>query len=174
MIRRPPRSTLFPYTTLFRSSGGGGRRDERGAAVRHRHTASGPTPDAELLEGHDRSAARSGDFLPGRGTRSRSGGAIGGSTADRQRVSSLPGTGHSRRDASDRTVPETDGRMGHHRTRPHDISNPAESVAEAIARRGLHGTRSGTRYGEEDRRNRTLPVDSVRVAPAAVDRLLHL
>ena len=24
MIRRPPRSTLFPYTTLFRSSGAGG------------------------------------------------------------------------------------------------------------------------------------------------------
>src|SRR3712207_8227816 len=24
MIRRPPRSTLFPYTTLFRSSQGGG------------------------------------------------------------------------------------------------------------------------------------------------------
>src|SRR5256885_10677596 len=24
MIRRPPRSTLFPYTTLFRSSGPGG------------------------------------------------------------------------------------------------------------------------------------------------------
>src|SRR5260370_7443419 len=29
MIRRPPRSTLFPYTTLFRSAGGpGGRRRE--------------------------------------------------------------------------------------------------------------------------------------------------
>src|SRR3989440_558117 len=26
MIRRPPRSTLFPYTTLFRSCSGGGRR----------------------------------------------------------------------------------------------------------------------------------------------------
>src|SRR5258708_28277925 len=26
MIRRPPRSTLFPYTTLFRSHRGGGRR----------------------------------------------------------------------------------------------------------------------------------------------------
>src|SRR3712207_7283777 len=26
MIRRPPRSTLFPYTTLFRSSHGAGRR----------------------------------------------------------------------------------------------------------------------------------------------------
>src|SRR2546429_6158221 len=25
MIRRPPRSTLFPYTTLFRSSSGSGR-----------------------------------------------------------------------------------------------------------------------------------------------------
>src|SRR2546426_8494064 len=24
MIRRPPRSTLFPYTTLFRSNAGGG------------------------------------------------------------------------------------------------------------------------------------------------------
>src|SRR3712207_7589510 len=27
MIRRPPRSTLFPYTTLFRSDGGGGPDD---------------------------------------------------------------------------------------------------------------------------------------------------
>src|SRR3989442_6293150 len=48
MIRRPPRSTLFPYTTLFRSperrrSGGGlrsGRRDElvpRGGGHGPRH-----------------------------------------------------------------------------------------------------------------------------------------
>src|SRR3989475_8079026 len=29
MIRRPPRSTLFPYTTLFRSRLGVGRRDTR-------------------------------------------------------------------------------------------------------------------------------------------------
>src|SRR5258705_13048401 len=28
MIRRPPRSTLFPYTTLFRSVGGAGRRGQ--------------------------------------------------------------------------------------------------------------------------------------------------
>src|SRR5258707_8829497 len=28
MIRRPPRSTLFPYTTLFRSQQGGGYGDE--------------------------------------------------------------------------------------------------------------------------------------------------
>src|SRR3712207_7315006 len=29
MIRRPPRSTLFPYTTLFRSAGGRPRRGRR-------------------------------------------------------------------------------------------------------------------------------------------------
>src|SRR5437667_5350755 len=29
MIRRPPRSTLFPYTTLFRSIEPGGRRHHR-------------------------------------------------------------------------------------------------------------------------------------------------
>src|SRR5256885_8445057 len=29
MIRRPPRSTLFPYTTLFRSLGARPRRDAR-------------------------------------------------------------------------------------------------------------------------------------------------
>src|SRR5690348_17537609 len=41
MIRRPPRSTLFPYTTLFRSGRklvavtvGGARFDRRGAAFR--------------------------------------------------------------------------------------------------------------------------------------------
>src|SRR3712207_7067568 len=28
MIRRPPRSTLFPYTTLFRSAAGAERADE--------------------------------------------------------------------------------------------------------------------------------------------------
>src|SRR2546425_8876663 len=50
MIRRPPRSTLFPYTTLFRSHhwdegprGGGIRRDRGGARPggRHRHGARG-------------------------------------------------------------------------------------------------------------------------------------
>src|SRR3712207_9156809 len=36
MIRRPPRSTLFPYTTLFRSVGErlDGRLQEHGGAVR--------------------------------------------------------------------------------------------------------------------------------------------
>src|SRR3712207_8639405 len=37
MIRRPPRSTLFPYTTLFRSGGGGGQ--ERGERAGERERA---------------------------------------------------------------------------------------------------------------------------------------
>src|SRR3989442_3893588 len=50
MIRRPPRSTLFPYTTLFRSpvglrSGGGrGTRDDHGPAVECRHVVFVPRP----------------------------------------------------------------------------------------------------------------------------------
>src|SRR3989442_13544802 len=34
MIRRPPRSTLFPYTTLFRSTYGRGRGQRAGRRVR--------------------------------------------------------------------------------------------------------------------------------------------
>src|SRR2546427_9197058 len=45
MIRRPPRSTLFPYTTLFRSreavARGGARRGQAGAAVRAVHAGAG-------------------------------------------------------------------------------------------------------------------------------------
>src|SRR3712207_7719810 len=65
MIRRPPRSTLFPYTTLFRSRGGGGGRrlpdvhlglerpllrGRRGLARRPPHRVDRP--------GHERGAAR--------------------------------------------------------------------------------------------------------------------
>src|SRR3712207_7166042 len=38
MIRRPPRSTLFPYTTLFRS------------VVRQRFVGNGPEPVEQRLE----------------------------------------------------------------------------------------------------------------------------
>src|SRR3712207_8566169 len=34
MIRRPPRSTLFPYTTLFRSAAVGGLGDEPAGRIR--------------------------------------------------------------------------------------------------------------------------------------------
>src|SRR2546427_8709134 len=54
MIRRPPRSTLFPYTTLFRSRGGAG------AVVRAREArprCAGPTlrplVSGQRLSDHD-------------------------------------------------------------------------------------------------------------------------
>src|SRR2546426_3922013 len=70
MIRRPPRSTLFPYTTLFRSRAGGsaghervasnegrGRRDGGGAARGRRC----PCRDAAVAQLDASAGARSGD-----------------------------------------------------------------------------------------------------------------
>src|SRR3712207_7365156 len=64
MIRRPPRSTLFPYTTLFRSGErGGGHRRHEGVllpAARGPHAGSGPrSPAGEDDYGHDRPRRRS-------------------------------------------------------------------------------------------------------------------
>src|SRR2546426_8001970 len=51
MIRRPPRSTLFPYTTLFRSFGGDALAVHKGehaqdVEYRQRQTATGELPGA--------------------------------------------------------------------------------------------------------------------------------
>src|SRR3712207_7086773 len=53
MIRRPPRSTLFPYTTLFRS----GRRPRAGRRGRARATVARHPPAAVRLRGTGRGAA---------------------------------------------------------------------------------------------------------------------
>src|SRR5438876_7809196 len=48
MIRRPPRSTLFPYTTLFRSQAGRGRHDRRRGRREHpRRPPGGERPELE-------------------------------------------------------------------------------------------------------------------------------
>src|SRR3712207_8563454 len=51
MIRRPPRSTLFPYTTLFRSPvlrrQGRGQRDQRRGRVAHRRVTAEAVDDHE-------------------------------------------------------------------------------------------------------------------------------
>src|SRR5688572_32764405 len=58
MIRRPPRSTLFPYTTLFRSEGSG--RAARGCRRRaRRRYALGPLRAARLLRRRDREDRKS-------------------------------------------------------------------------------------------------------------------
>src|SRR5256885_12171608 len=51
MIRRPPRSTLFPYTTLFRSirrDGAAGRGRERAGAVEARPAGRSEEHTSEL------------------------------------------------------------------------------------------------------------------------------
>src|SRR3712207_7477344 len=52
MIRRPPRSTLFPYTTLFRSSGD----TEAGPSADTVAAEDVPDPDAMLSEDAARAA----------------------------------------------------------------------------------------------------------------------
>src|SRR5258708_15009816 len=65
MIRRPPRSTLFPYTTLFRSFGeGAGAAGTRLARPRRQVLVGGRI--AHL--GHEVIAAAFGDHLRHRGT----------------------------------------------------------------------------------------------------------
>src|SRR3712207_7320973 len=73
MIRRPPRSTLFPYTTLFRSlrqflKGNVGRNPllpaeaaqlrARPVVLRLRQGFDGALVDGELLVGEDRKSTR--------------------------------------------------------------------------------------------------------------------
>src|SRR3712207_7140862 len=48
MIRRPPRSTLFPYTTLFRS-----RRLARAVVAQHARDLVGPDQAGHVLERDD-------------------------------------------------------------------------------------------------------------------------
>src|SRR5256885_12026247 len=68
MIRRPPRSTLFPYTTLFRSAGEhgvvvGGRRTghplaQRGAPFSPRNSHREPTRGEAAAENRRRPSRR--------------------------------------------------------------------------------------------------------------------
>src|SRR3712207_9436709 len=68
MIRRPPRSTLFPYTTLFRSTGASlsavVTAVEDDLRARHRQrlelrsAVAGPRASAVLLAGLDRKSTR--------------------------------------------------------------------------------------------------------------------
>src|SRR3712207_7414865 len=51
MIRRPPRSTLFPYTTLFRSAGLAGEAGRRRGGVRVRPVHRGRARRVALRAG---------------------------------------------------------------------------------------------------------------------------
>src|SRR5438105_9544749 len=58
MIRRPPRSTLFPYTTLFRSRTADPGADRRCAAHPDRGGRSRPGEREDCRAGRDRKSTR--------------------------------------------------------------------------------------------------------------------
>src|SRR5260370_31021944 len=67
MIRRPPRSTLFPYTTLFRAARGwGSERRARGRPNHHRRGALDPRARADVAAGRPRADWRRTARRPGR------------------------------------------------------------------------------------------------------------
>src|SRR2546429_1659296 len=51
MIRRPPRSTLFPYTTLFRSQLPGAAESKEKLARTHAHRLSNHSPECQRYSG---------------------------------------------------------------------------------------------------------------------------
>src|SRR3712207_6852944 len=53
MIRRPPRSTLFPYTTLFRSAGEHPGQGGEGGGVKVRARGKVPDPGGVVPAGRD-------------------------------------------------------------------------------------------------------------------------
>src|SRR2546430_14646161 len=69
MIRRPPRSTLFPYTTLFRSHGQGGL--SRSAAAPRTGRLAGPGERDPQRRDADTRRGRSGERRVGKEGRSR-------------------------------------------------------------------------------------------------------
>src|SRR2546425_8979689 len=78
MIRRPPRSTLFPYTTLFRSLARAGGEQRR----RERFPGATPRVPARRGGGHRaRRAADGGGRLPVAATAARDGRCLRGAPA---------------------------------------------------------------------------------------------
>src|SRR3989441_3260767 len=74
MIRRPPRSTLFPYTTLFRSRWRGGLPDSRTARGEGESAGRDPGGAAPLVRGDDADAGAAGADAGGAAVRDGGGG----------------------------------------------------------------------------------------------------
>src|SRR3712207_7423917 len=74
MIRRPPRSTLFPYTTLFRSRGRHrvpGTDDLAEPAAQHRPAGGGGGDSAPPDAGRRAAGPRAAPAAPGRAAEDR-------------------------------------------------------------------------------------------------------
>src|SRR2546430_10241039 len=65
MIRRPPRSTLFPYTTLFRSRVGLGGQDHHGQVTELRRTLEPAAQVEAAVAGQQQVADDQVEVAPG-------------------------------------------------------------------------------------------------------------
>src|SRR3712207_7875511 len=83
MIRRPPRSTLFPYTTLFRSARGCARRYGRRSrwrlprAARHGRSCAGGSRSCGLLRRAQNLLDGEDELVPARGLAPELGASLG-------------------------------------------------------------------------------------------------
>src|SRR3989449_9752169 len=100
MIRRPPRSTLFPYTTLFRSHGA------RPGGARSRRPATRSPGGCVAVAPPDRATVRPGELGADRSPLGPLGGAL-----DQARAARRPATGLGRRSRSQ--VEHVDRRSRH-------------------------------------------------------------
>src|SRR5690554_4410242 len=105
MFRRPPRSTLFPYTTLFRSPAG---RASSGAMFRTAgagwHSGTG-TPPQELSAPAFGRAEATGHDRHGPGQRA--------GVTDRRRTHHRPGCHRTEAGAGTAEIPAAEARYGH-------------------------------------------------------------
>ena len=109
MIRRPPRSTLFPYTTLFRSQAHGAiaARTARRGCAGHGLTNRGPDGRRRLqgIWHPDLQGLPRGDVVDPRPTRTRHSGGFCEQPSPRHRVVRLPPIGRARARAESRSLP---------------------------------------------------------------------
>src|SRR6266567_746055 len=146
MIRRPPRSTLFPYTTLFRSPGTRGPH-RRPPAHRAREDRGGPAPTRRLAG----RGARDGTDAQGSGDPGPHG---AGSLCPAAPVSGLLSAQNSTRAGPGRRLPAPlsgrrrgDGRLAAHRL-AHDQEGPLRTVCvHAPAHLCPAPPRTGSRIG---------------------------
>src|SRR6266568_2061921 len=143
MIRRPPRSTLFPYTTLFRARRGrdlrAGRRDQLDAGQARRDPGRGGVRAAGRggeQRGHQR-RHRAGGRLPGGRVRPGPRGARARVLPGLQALAALPGGRRERGDPSSVVGLTSDAGICAYATAKHALVGLMRTLAKETAPRGI-------------------------------------
>src|SRR5256885_2609186 len=139
MIRRPPRSTLFPYTTLFRSAGAG-RGDRGGRRARRRATAHPTRSGLQVLRLALEDDLPPDDRIPHPRPVERVGRQREEIAVDHDHVGVVPWREHTSRSLAERRV------GGPHRVRPQRLRHRdlllRHPAARVLAVEGTAGDRS--------------------------------